>query len=302
MSIDLQNLPPMSSFIALEAVVRHLSFTQAARELRVTPAAVSQQVKALEDRLGIELIRRVRPQIHSTVEADGVAEAVRKGIDTIEQAVLPILQKAGDNSVKVATVTAFASFWLMPRLPRFFAAHPGVEVELLTREREIRQGEHHFDIGICYVQDRLLDVELQVLFRDELIPVCSPRFLENCPRPFAVEDMLNANLLHLVPDDPWAGWPEWFQAHGFGGDPPLLGPKFSNTILLVQAALDGHGIALGWRRLIEPMLKEKRLVKVTNHMLVPDWSYALAMPKTRTATVAVNTFKAWLIEEAQSDW
>ena len=302
MPIDLKNLPPMSTLIALEAVVRHLSFTQAAQELRVSPAAVSQQVKALEDILGFQLIHRVRPQILATSEAEKIANAVRQGIGTIENTVRPMLQQTNEHSLRVATVTAFSSFWLMPRLPRFFAAHPGIEVSLLTREREIRPSETHFDIGIRYGQDKLPDVETCELFRDELVPVCSPRYLGSRIAPQTAKDLQREALLHLVSDEPWIGWLQWFEAQNVDFVGAATGAQFSNTVLLVQAAVDGLGIALGWRRLVEPLLQDGRLMRVTDLAIRSDAPYSIAVPKARTRSAAVRAFRTWLLEEAASDW
>lgn len=292
----------MSSFVALEAVVRNMSFTAASRELQVTQAAVSQQVKTLEESLGIQLIRRERPRIRATSEAELIAQAVRSGIDRIEQAVRTVRQRSSENRLSVAAVTALSSFWLMPRLPRFFIEHPEIEVHLVTRDREIQSDDDDFDVGILFTDGSRPGFDMRRLFGDELIPVCSPDYLEERPHIRDAQDLTEEHLLHLVTDDPWMGWAEWFETRGLHVDTSLTGSRFTNYILVVQAALEGQGIALGWRRLVNPMLERGELVRVTTDVAVPDPGYNLIVPNQRTTNPAVKTFRSWLLKEAARDW
>ena len=302
MTIGLRDLPSLNAFVVLEAVVRNLGFTAASRELQVTQAAVSQQVKALERELEVQLIHRERPRIRATAEAELIARAVRDGIDRIEEAVGTVRQRAGANRLSVAAVTALSSFWLMPRLPRFFVAHPEIEVNLVTRDREIQRTDHDFDVGILFTAALLPGFDMYRLFGDELIPVCTPDYLRRYVQARTAEDLAQEHLLHLVTEDRWMGWPEWFEHLGVEGEPVLPGTRFTNYILVIQAALEGQGIALGWRRLVNPMLERGELVRVTEAVTVPEPAYHLAVPGQRASNRAVKTFTEWLFEEAARDW
>lgn len=302
MTVGIGNLPPLGTFVALEAVVRNLSFTAASRELQVTQAAVSQQVKALEVHLGVQLIRRERPRIRPTPEAELIARAVRFGIDRIEDAVGTVRQRAGANRLSVAAVTALSSFWLMPRLPGFFVQHPEIEVNLVTRDREIQSTDDDFDVGILFTGRPRSGFDMHRLFGDELIPVCSPDYLEDRVRARDAQGLTEEHLLHLVTDDRWMGWSQWFESCGIDVDSSLPGARFTNYILVVQAALEGQGIALGWRRLIDPMLERGELVRVTADVAVPESGYNLVVPNQRATNPAVKAFQDWLLEEAARDW
>lgn len=302
MSIGIRNLPSLSAFVALEAVVRNRSFTAASRELEVTQAAVSQQVKSLEEALGLQLIRRQRPRIRTTAEAELIAEAVQSGVNRIEQAVSTVRQRASANRLSVAAVTALSSFWLMPRLPRFFVERPGIEVNLVTRDREIQSDDDDFDVGILFTDQSLPGFRMHRLFGDELIPVCSPGYLAERTYITNAHDLPREHLLHLVTDDSWMGWAEWFEALDVQVDTGGTRARFTNYILVVQAAIEGQGIALAWRRLVNSMLERGELVRVTHDVVVPEPSYNLILPDQGTMRSAVESFQTWLLQEASRDW
>ena len=301
MTIGIKGLPPVSTLIVLEAVVRHRSFTQAAKELRVTQAAISQQIRGLEDDLRIELIRRERPQIRNTVEAELLATATRQGIDGIRTAVEAIRRRPDVNHLSIAALTSFASFWLMPRLPKFFAEFPELEVNLLARDREIQRGDEGFDVGVNYPGTPRRGFQVHTLFRDELMAVCSPVFLASRPELQSVHDLAKAYLIDLVTDDPWMGWDEWFACFGAARHADKKGLQVTSYVLAIQAALDGQGVALGWRRLIEPLLQREALVPVVPERARPDGAYALLVPNRNLHNPAVEKFRRWILREAAVD-
>lgn len=302
MSIRLKDLPPLSSFLALEAVVRNASFTAASHELRVTQSAISKQVRTLEDHLRVELIRRERPRIRKTPEGDLIASAVRAGTDAIEAAVRSVREQQNESKLSVTAVTALSSLWLMPRLPRFLVRRPKIEVNLMMRDREVQGEDDDFDIGILFSDRRRPGFEMQRLFGDEVLAVCSPAYLRKNRHIRDARDLPKEDLLHLVTDDPWMAWPEWFAACGVNLESSLTGPQFNNYILVVQAALEGQGIALGWRRLVNPMLDRGELVRLTPEAAIPEAAYNVIVPNQRAANRAAWAFRSWLLEEAARDW
>jgi LysR family glycine cleavage system transcriptional activator len=311
MTIRLGNLPPLSAFIALEAVVRQMSFTLASRELKVTQAAVSQQVRALEDYLRAELIVRERPRIRPTEEALVIANAVRAGIDGIEAAVNSVRHRPEPNRISVASTTAFSSYWLMPRLTRFFGEHPELEVNLLSKDLDIRDSMSGFDIGIVYTDQSRPGFQATRLFGEEVVAVCSGSYKAAHPEMQSSVDLLGVHLLHFDSEEPETDWPGWFSALGIdtrklapGGVRSALerGAHFNSYILATQAAVEGQGVVLGWRRLIEPMLRRGDLVRAVPEAVVPSNGYDVILPSRLTDDPAVKSFRAWLAREAAADW
>lgn len=143
----------------------------------------------------------------------------------------------------------------------------------MTRDREIQIEDDDYDAGILFTDRPRPGFDMRRLFGDEVIAVCCPDYLEERPHIRGAKDLAKEHLLHLVTDDPWMGWPEWFETSGIHIDASLTGSRFTNYILVIQAALEGQGIALGWRRLINPMLERGELVRVTAHVAVPEVSY-----------------------------
>lgn len=302
MSIGLKKLPPFSAFLALESVVRHVSFTHAARELNVSQAAVSQQVKVLEDYLGLTLIVRERPRIRPTSQAGIIATAVRNGVDGIEAAVNTVRGRPDPNRLALATTTAFSSYWLMPRLTRFFLEYPDLEVNLLTKDQDIREGNADFDIGIVFTDRGQSGFANKRIFGDEIVAVCRPGFRDAHPDVTTANDLPYQPLLQLESDEPWIAWREWFSALGVDTNVRLQGPHFTSYILAIQAALEGQGIALGWRRLVQPLLQQGALIQVVPESVVPDGGYDLIIPDRLSGDAGVRQFETWLMSEASTDW
>jgi len=302
MSIRLKNLPPLSAFLALESVVRHVSFTKAARELKVSQAAVSQQVKALEDYLGLQLIVRERPRIRPAPAASVIAAAVRDGIDGIETAVQSVRGRPDPGRIAVAATTAFSSYWLMPRLTRFFAAYPALEVNLLTKDLDVRDTFPDFDVGIVFTDQNRPGYAVKRVFRDEVMAVCSPAYRTGHPDLETAEDLLALPLLHLESDEPWMAWAEWFACLSIETAASMPGPHYTSYILATQAALEGQGIVLGWRRLIQPLLDRGSLVPAVAQSVIPQGGYDVIVPDRLKGDEAVDLFRRWLVDEASRDW
>ena len=296
-----QSLPSMSALIALEAVVRHSSFAAASRELGVSQSAISQQVKALEEALGTELVIRHRPRIAPTTNGQTIADAVRIGLDHVVGAIE--LVRTRGAGLTVAATTSFSSLWLMPRLPSFHARHPEVELHLRTTDSEIAPDRSDFDIGIVFTSARFKAAEQVHLFDDEIVPVCHPRYAtQHVPVTRLIELAQEILLHHDLANPTWLDWPAWFEACGEPLASTRGGRHYSNYLLLVQAAKEAHGIAMGWRRLVEPYLQRGELVRVTALSVVPSASYYVVLPRRRAAHEAAHHFRDWLMDEAANDW
>lgn len=298
-----RSLPSPGALIALEAVVRHSSFAAAARELSVSASAISQQVRMLEVALGVELVFRQRPRIRPTPAGQAIADAVRVGMDHVVDAVELVRRRARPGALTVAATTSFSSFWLMPRMPAFHAAHPEVELHLLTSDAELEPSRADYDIGVVFSRDDWPEHEERHLFADEIVPVCHPDYLSGRPAITDPEALGREVLLHHDFTNPtWMNWDRWFASCGVRPGGAGSGPHFSNYLLLVQAAVEGQGIAMGWRRLVEPLLERGDLVGITDTAVVPEPSYRVVMPAGQPSHEAACAFRDWLLDEAANDW
>jgi LysR family glycine cleavage system transcriptional activator len=296
-------LPPLNGLVAFEAVARHLSFTAAARDLRVTQAAISQQVKALEAHLGVGLVRRERPVIGLTAEGELLAAAVRTGIDRIADAVRLVRRTPRPNKLTVATLVAFSSYWLMPRLPSFYATHPEIELRLVAGDGDIDWQGQDVDLGITFAQRPPPGQHTQRLFGDQIVAVARPDYFAGRSPVAQPPDLTRETLLHLdFTTQDWMTWEAWFDRCGVPPSTKLKGPRFNSYILLIQAALEGQGIAMGWRRLVDPLIRRGELIPVTDEAVVPPAAFHLQIPKHLADERTVVAFKAWLLAQAAADW
>lgn len=296
-----RRLPPVNALVVFEAVARHLSFTQAARELGVSQAATSRQVRILEDHLGGRLFDRDRRRVRLTDNGEQLHAAVAMALGHIA-ATTDTLRRGGGAALTVATSVAFAAFWLIPRLARFHAAHPEVELRLISSDRPADWASGDVDVAVEFGDAERPGVEVHDLFGDEIFAVCAPAYLARRPAPPEVVDLTGETLLHLESDiAAWIGWPAWLERCGTPAVKNLPGPRFNNYSIVIQAALDGRGLALGWRRLIEPHLSDGRLVRVTAGAVVLEGRYVVIHRGVPEPRADARAFRAWIRAEASRD-
>jgi LysR family transcriptional regulator, glycine cleavage system transcriptional activator len=295
-----RRLPPLNSLRAFEVVARHSNFRDAAGELHVTPAAVSQQIKTLEDHLGRKLLRRHSGGYGLTAEALAGLQDLRSAFEQLSTAVQKI-SAADQRMLRISTAPSLAAAWLVPRLPRFAQRHPALDV-LLHASYELVDFEHApFDMAIRYGGGAYPGLAAQRLFVEEIFPVCSPQLLGRggAIRPV---DLRGMPLLHIHWDPAvgkWPGWVEWLRAAGMLGVSAAKGPRFNDGAMALQAAVDGQGIALASRALAVDHLAAGRLVKPFKVSLVPDFGYYLVCAKARTNEPDLVAFRRWLFAEAK---
>jgi LysR family transcriptional regulator, glycine cleavage system transcriptional activator len=296
-------LPSFSALVAFESVARLGTFVAAAQELHVTQAAISQKITELESWLGATLIFRRRPNIAITDEGMRIAEAVRAGVSIMS---LPLEVLRADrgypNRVIFAATNAFSSLWLTPRLHSFYAAYPNIELNLLTSDRELTTDRRSFDLGIAFVNQPWADYSEDVLFDDEVVPVASPSYIAGRGQKHR-ENFSNDTLLHLNYVEPsWIDWPDWFIRKGISRHVSLHKQQFSNYALLIQAAIDGRGIALGWRRLIDPILAKGQLVQLGEGMPALEGKYKILIHHRFAEFLSPSTrsLRKWLLAQAAS--
>jgi len=297
----MRRLPQLKSLQAFEAAARWLSFSKAAEELHVTPAAISQQIRQLEDKLGITLFHRMTRAVRLTEEARTVLPLMTEGFDKLAEAVERLSREQETGLVTVSTAPTFAAKWLLQRLPDFTEKYPDIDLRfdasLIPRDF---YGDG-IDVSIRLSQGDHPGLYQARVFGEEFNPVCSPGLL-NGNKPLQVPaDLKQHRLLHIdwgelegaVPD-----WPMWLDAIGVTGINPLPGPHFTMEI---EAAILGNGVALVSHHAVAEDLDAGRLVMPFDLALPIEFSYWLLCPQEYLRRAQVKAFCDWLLEQAARD-
>ncbi|WP_321908338.1 MULTISPECIES: LysR family transcriptional regulator [unclassified Paraburkholderia] len=283
---------PLNALRAFESSARHLSFTRAASELNVTQAAVSQQVRMLEERLGATLFKRLPRGLAITDEGLALRPVLTDAFDRIEAV---LRQFEGGHFHEVLTVGAVGTFavgWLMPRLKSFHDAHPFVELRIMTNNNLVDLAGEGLDFAIRFGDGTWPGSRAVKLFDAPLAALCTPDIAQRLQRP---ADLANEKLLRSYRADDWT---LWFEAAGLAPR-PVRGPVFDSSRLMVEAAMQGAGIALAPVSMFERDLAAGRLVRPFD-IEVHAGSYWLTSQKGKTATPAMRAFNQWIAKEAGS--
>ena len=299
-----RRLPPLNALRAFEVAARHLSFTKAAEELYVTQAAISHQVKALEEALGVQLFRRLNRRLMLTDAGQLYLPALTAAFDGIDAATGRLRADENAGSLTVSVANSLAAKWLLPRLPRFRERHPEIDVEISAADRLVDFGRDNADMGIRYGLGNYPGLKVDPLMEDTVFPVCSPqlvngRLVDGPPPLRAPEDLRRHTLLH---DDVGTGeapnWRRWLTAAGVTGVNPERGPRYSHSSLVLQAAIDGQGVALGRSSLVSLDLEAGRLVQPFGPALPSHYACYVVSPVATAERPKIKAFRDWLLEEA----
>lgn len=291
-------LPPLNALRTFEAAARHLSFTKAADELFVTQAAVSHQIRTLEEHLGTPLFRRMNRALMLTDEGQALLPAVREAFDRLSAGVRHVQDLCCGGALTISTTPSFAASWLVGRLARFQALHPEIELQLSATARLVDFAREDVDCSIRYGMGDWPGLVAQRLFQTALVPVCSPLLLDG-PNPLRrPQDLMRHTLLHTLdePDD----WRLWLRAAAVDGVDPTRGLKFDSVPLVVQAAISGAGVGIGRRQLVEAELAAGRLVAPFDLELPDECAYYFVAPEGTADQPKVVAFRTWLLAEVAS--
>lgn len=293
-----RHLPPLNALRFFEAAARHRSFARAAIELHVTPAAVSQQIKLLEDHLGTALFRRGKT-LELNESAEEVLPLVSEAFDQMERAMLKIRAGSAGGPLIVSVPPAFAARWLIPRMDDFHAHHPDVEVHMRATRRQVDFAVEDVDMSIRFGSGDYPGVSTERLMPEKIVAVAAPAIAAAIRAP---ADLTRANLI----EDDWhvmrALFPDWENLLASLGvaDAPLRTRHFSDADLAIEAATAGLGVTLAWHSLVAADLKAGRLTQVLDHAAPTSLGYHLLIPKNRMMLHKVASFRAWLLEQAAS--
>jgi len=295
-----RRLPPLNALRAFEAAARHLNFSRAADELSVTPGAVSQQIQNLEDYVGAALFKRTPKGLLLTDAAQTALPALREAFDRLAEAASLLTAAVDGRRLTLTAAPSFAAKWLVPRLGRFEAAHPQVDVWLSADMDLVDFAAGEVDLAIRYGAGRYPGLEALRLMQETVIAVASPTLIEANPLNDPA-DLAHHILLHdgsPDADDSCPDWSMWLAARGVKGVDGNRGPRFNQSSLVIEAAVGGRGVALAKRTLAQADLEAGRLVAPLQIATAVDFAYHVVHPKAKGRLPQVKAFVAWITAEA----
>lgn len=290
-------LPPLNALRAFEATARHLSMKEAAAELSVTPGAVSQLVRGLEQRLGTQLFRRTNRALVLTEAGQGYFNPIRHAFRQIGEATRRLQATPNAGVLTVSAPPAFAESWLVPRLGTFRAQHAEIELNIATTRHLANFFADGVDVAIRHGLGSYPGLRCDRIATIAMIPVCSRRFLAALPRrPRTPADLLHLSLLHDAERQEWA---LWFQAQGVTdvSHAASTGISFDDQMLLIRAAASDQGIALVTETLARRELDRGDLVRLLDVAWPQEFSYWLVCPRATAEQPKIIAFRDWLISQ-----
>ncbi len=299
-------LPQVAFFQGFEAAARNLSFTKAAEELFVTQSAVSRQIKALEDQLGVALFERRPRSLILTEAGHTLYRVTTDALDRLQNAIDQLGSVSRTRQLSVTTTTGFASLWLIPRLPRFTNLYPGIDVRISATTDMLNLERSLVDLAIRYCPPETVPKGTIRLFGEEILPVCSPALLRDHSRPplKRPQQLKDHTLLHF--DYPGAvksfmDWGTWLSALGLGDLNPVGALQFSQYEQMIQAAINGQGVALGRQPLVNDLMRSGALVAPFENIVAGSRAYFLVESPTASGKPHVHQFVEWLLDEINRD-
>jgi LysR family glycine cleavage system transcriptional activator len=291
-------LPPLNALKAFEAAARHESFTRAAEELCVTQGAVSHQVKALEGELALKLFNRERQRLVITEAGREYLGIVRDALDRIALGTERLLQRQNSGVLTVSTSPDFAAKWLVHRLGHFAEAHPGIDLRVSGTLHHVDFAREEVDLAVRHGDGNWPGLDAVRLSAEQLFAVCSPKLLSGKRRVSKPADILKHPLIHM---DSRTDWTNWLQAAGLDDSAATHGPVLNRASMVIDAAIDGQGIALARTTLAAGDLIKGHLVRPFAQSLPLNKTYWIICPKATASLPKIVTFRDWLLAEAASD-
>ncbi len=297
-----RSVPSMSALATFEAAARLGSFTQAAAELGVTQAAVSRQIKLLEDDLNTALFLRAHRRVTLTAAGAALAGTVGNAFANMAEMIETIRRPVADDTVNVGATLAFSHFFILSRLSECRALHPEIKLKLVSDDGPTDLRRDRLDVVIRFGRPPFADGQCLLTREDEVFPVCSPRLLARLgPAPQGIDLARLPLIASDIVTPSWQTWRSWARAVGLG---PSLGHaaqtsalRFNHYTDAIEAALNAEGVALGWSMLLANHLREGRLVRLGHQCLTSEDRYCLLVPKHREMTPATRQFVNWITDQ-----
>jgi len=295
------SLPPLNSLRAFEAVGRHLSFSKAANELNVTPGAISQQIRGLEEFLEIKLFKRRNRSIVLTDSGQVFLPLLSDGFSRIAEAVDSVRRSQGEEPLTITAAPSFTSKWLIPRLCKFQALHPEIDVRIDASSRLVDFVREDIDVGIRFGTGEIEGLDSNYLFSFDLIPVCSPDLKHEGKAVHDLSDIRHHTLLHSQDTDfdpSFPDWAMWLATAGVDDVDASRGIFFSQGEMVIEAAIEGQGIALGASVMVAGALESGRLVQPFETRLPVRLSFHLITTRQKTRSSKIGAFRQWILDES----
>lgn len=291
------NLPPLTTLAAFEAASRHLSFKDAAQELSVTPGAVSHQIKALEGELGASLFRRKHRGVELTNEGVVLFDTLSLAFSRVSNALQSVRDSKSESIATIGSTSAVSNLYLSRATIRFWRTHPNMQINQVVQDHPFR-GVTDVDLYLRYGRAEDTGVDNTKLFQDYLVPVGdvdTAKQLANA----SLEALAQRRLIYLDSSDKtWTTWAEWFRGLGYTG-PIARGLRVNNYAVALQTAREGAGLALGWRRLVSPLLQAGKLAPVSRHKMIAPHNFYLVSRPADELSEAAKLLKEWVLNETE---
>ncbi len=293
-----RRLPPLNSLRVFEAAARHLSFTRAAEELFVTQAAVSHQIKALEEFLGLKLFRRRNRSLLLTEEGQSYFLDIKDIFSSLAEATDKVLERSEKGTLTISLPPSFAIQWLVPRLADFNQQEPDIDVRIKAADMEEGSLTDDVDVAIYYGRGHWSGLRADKLYQEFLIPLCAPSLLMGNKSLETLTDLKHHTLLH---DTSRKDWKQFVKENHLDGVNVNHGPIFSHSTMVLQAAAHGQGIALGNNVLAQPEMDAGRLIAPFDQVLMTQNAFYVVCHEKQADTGRIATFRDWMLAKAQSE-
>lgn len=298
MAIKYRNIPPLRAIKAFEASARHLSFTKAAEELHVTQAAISHQIKNLENITGVPLFKRYNRALKLTFEGRMYLISVRNALEGIEKATRQLKNQDASGTLNISVLPSFATKWLSKRIWKFQQQHNELDVRISAFEWLTDFKKDDCDIAIRYTAEpNYPGLKAELFLEEDVFPVCSKQLYDSYENKLKPEDLLKAKLLHE--DFTTEDWHDWFDVAGLSPQRNLRGTRFSHTVTMLESVENHQGFALGRTTLVQDDIDRGLLVAPFNMKLKSQMSYYLVYPESHENDKKLQIIKSWLFDEAE---
>jgi LysR family glycine cleavage system transcriptional activator len=288
-----RRLPPLNSLKSFEAAGRQLSFTRAAQELNVTQAAVSHQIKVIEEYLGVTLFVRTPRKLVLTEQGKTLLPDVIEAFDKVSNAISAIKQEPSSKMISVRLAPSFAAKWLSPRLKYFWLQYPEIDLCLYHAHPAVDFDREEIDIAVTYGKGDWPGLVVDQILSLDFFPVCTPAFMSN-DKPLS--DIDNLRYYSLLHDANYECWADWLKLANIDEINASKGTIIDDTNVLIQAAVDGQGVALGSTTFVQDLLDSGKLIKPFDITLVNEFAYYIVCPEAHLKNPSVQAFKNWLLE------
>ncbi len=293
------DIPALNQLRTFESAARHLSFTRAAEELHITQGAVSQQIRQLEDELGFKLFHRLTRRIVLTEEGQRLSQEVQSALLRLSEVIQQLKHDEMSGALTVSVLPSFAMKWLVPRLGHFNRQHPEVQLRLHTSDKLIDFKSEDIDVAVRYGKGDYPGLEVTLLMHEQIFPVCSPDLLKEKPI-HSPDDLKNHLLIQDVVEgrlnDEDQDWHTWLKAVG-ADIPKQVGTAFTRSEMVLEAAIEGQGVAMTRFSLAELDLKAGRVVRPFHYNIQSEYAYYIVCPPETAQRTKVGLFKDWLLSQ-----